>query len=539
MNLERGPQRLPDLYSLLGLEPLEADRGVIEQALKRLLARAKQAEKAQDQPAVKRAARILELGKKNLLQPQRKKLYDEQWRRVHGSPAAAAAAPAVWDYSELQPLLPAGDPQQEFDLGKSLRLAAQWPEPDYEADFAKLQGVLSSLGTAGAASQPAAEQLVDAKRADAMLVTESAEVAAEVARPQATSALAAVVARDSGRPRSLAAQMRKKRERSLLLAVGGLLASLAIVLGFVYLMLPDGKGPPSRAPTLAQTQPAGAQEDGAKPPAAVRRSGLPQVRGLEGSPDTGQANPMESLRPGRDGQAVGETATSSAAPAAAPIGEVPARTSSAAAENAGGAGVTTGATPPATVSPQVPAASVPQLSQADQAEWQTLLVDIRQLLGKQDYAQAASKLQVAEDKAQTGPQQEQLARWTTLASLARDFHTAMSEAIGGMSAGETFVVGRSTQASLVEGGAQHLVVRIRGQNQRFALTELPIGLAYAVADLRLDLESPLSLAKKAAFTLVHPPAANNELALRRAQSLMSQAIAGGAVAQDMMAVFGD
>ncbi len=126
---------------------------------------------------------------------------------------------------------------------------------------------------------------------------------------------------------------------------------------------------------------------------------------------------------------------------------------------------------------------------------------------------------------------------STVATLTEEFHGFLVDAVTGLGAAETFKVGRSLEASFIEGNETSISVKIRGQIQTFAFTELQIGLAMGLVDLKMDTEHPNSLARKAAFALVHPK--TNGLALKAGAEQMVAAAAAGAVAADMPNVFDD
>lgn len=161
--------------------------------------------------------------------------------------------------------------------------------------------------------------------------------------------------------------------------------------------------------------------------------------------------------------------------------------------------------------------------------------EVLKTLGMQDFKAAKEQLTAAESLAKTQLQRDQLKRLTSVAKLTEEFHGFLVDAINGLGAAETFKVGRSLEASFVEGSAKAISVKIRGNVQTFALTELQIGLAMGLVDLKMDTEHPNSLARKAAFTLVHPK--TNALALKAAREQMAAAAAAGAVDADMRTVF--
>src|SRR5690606_356863 len=92
---DRGPSasgRFLDLYALLGLSPLEPDQARIRQSLQRLASQIQErsqtaAQDAHSQSQVRRARKLFELGKSQLLDPTRKAKYDQQWTAVYGEPS--------------------------------------------------------------------------------------------------------------------------------------------------------------------------------------------------------------------------------------------------------------------------------------------------------------------------------------------------------------------------------------------------------------------------------------------------------------------
>ncbi|MCC6509719.1 MAG: hypothetical protein IT423_11460 [Pirellulaceae bacterium] len=188
-------QRLPNLYQLLGLKPLEADSQPIVTALKRVQAKLESLKQrtAQSVPSDEqvRLQKVLALGQKYLLDPTRKVSYDRQWSSVYGTKPASgsdtteshvvtqqvvtqqvAAQPAAssktpnkvsvdkaqvvsssvaptseaqlyWDTSLLDPLLPDGDPHAPFDMSSYLR-SSEVRDP--LAAAADLQRLIALLG---------------------------------------------------------------------------------------------------------------------------------------------------------------------------------------------------------------------------------------------------------------------------------------------------------------------------------------------------------------------------------------------------------
>lgn len=554
--------KLPNLYALLGLQPLEGDRSRIEQALRQLQAQAQATQKRNPQQAA-RMQRIVELAKQNLLNAQRKPAYDQQWQKVFAYASASVAqrkqsAEIEAAESKFLALLPPGDPEKPFDLSVAkITTAGSQPAADHAKDLAKLQSLLgaavsSTTFTSMAQDTDASEPLVQAEVLSP--VTERVASPAEMASAdfQAAAGVKRTKVRPSVVPRgkppaSLAMQLRKKRERSMLLAAAGLLASVAIVLGLIFFLVTPEKE--QSRPRLSVAPPENAAAAAANPQgptaaAAPTRSGLPSVAGLagneDGSPMAIGGNPDAQMAgsPNAADQLPSDAADlGSADPDGVPAGPMPAQQANLPQEMETPAGVPDAQA--VTPEPESQSTIVAELTEGEQAAWQAKRGKIKFLIGNQEYATAAEQIQAARADVRTPAQSQQLEQLSKLRELAQEFHAAMTEAIQGLSPAEVFTVGTSTQASFVEGNSQSLSVRIRGQNQTFPLTELPIGLAFAVADLKLDSVHPSDMARRAAFAVLHPGAIRNELAQSKARQMMADAVAAGAVSQDMLLIFSD
>ena len=533
---DNAQEQVPDLYRLLGLTPLEADPAKIQRAL---LAMQKKVETAQksDVKLAQRAAKVVALGKKNLLEAERKLAYDRTWAKAFGSaeptiiaqpqsvmspePAAEAKTPELeWDLDELESYLPAEDPRSPFDLGGFLRYSSSLPESNPTADYEKLQ---SLLGGAATATISAPESI-----SAAVLLPEYAEVDYKSQQEDLREYFVAPkksVAPLRIPPGGIAKHIRRKRSRAMWLSIGGIAGVLAVAFGIAFFLLSKPRETKTDSSQLAQLTPDKNKPklNNARPNAevstetvSVQGSGLPKVAGFDG-----QSGPKPNMREGM----VPENATMQPAePRPAPV--------------------TTPDAPPATAPPATAPVPVPTpdppaadatLTDAEKSTWSKSMKEVLKTLGMQDFKAAKVQLTAAESLAKTQLQRDQLKRLTSVAKLTEEFHGFLVDAINGLGAAETFKVGRSLEASFVEGSAKAVSVKIRGNVQTFALTELQIGLAMGLVDLKMDTEHPNSLARKAAFTLVHPK--TNALALKAAREQMATAAAAGAVDADMRTVF--
>ncbi len=516
------PDRFPDLYKLLSLQPLESDAAAIASALQSMSDRAQSASTdAKQAQRAKRAKRLVELGRLHLLSGDRKLAYDQRWEQVHGRAQATGRRQATWDYCHFEPLLPKASPQEPFDLGAYLQAGFNRDVGQFDAEFAKLQSLLA-IATQ---SQPIQ---TTAHSADSWL----APPIVSLRHPMGKSSTPSPVSR----------KIRRRRQHSMFKVMFTVLTCLLVLL-VLNLLLPSWltkSTPPSSVATQNNGSGSAAQHSTDEAASArPRRSGLPSVQGLgAGAGATGEeveSVPLTSVMPSdisRNEQADQTPKNDFPGVPVMPMDTPPPF----------GAPETMAMPAPAMDIPLIGESRVPVpsigLTDEEKATWFELLTQARQLIGEQKYQLAKEKTGTARSLAKSETQLAQLGRLEAAQILASDLQTAMVRAIAGLGAGESFLIGTSTQASFVEGDSTHLVVRIRGQNQSFTLTELPVGLAFAVADLKMP-DSPTSKACKAAFTLFHPGAASNDLALQRARTLMSEAISSGSVPDDMLSIFTD
>ncbi len=512
------PNDLPDLYRLLGIPPLEAEASKIEQALE-VVRRKALAAKESDPKLAQRASRIFALGQKNLLDAERKAAYDRAWVKSFGNPTktvpiaanveapvavAVAASELTWDMRELESYLPEEDPRAPFDFAGFLEYSENLPETNVVADYERLQvflgGVVTSTVEAAAPESVSAVSLLansapvesSTTTGGGSHLTEQFAAPANPRVPQRRNGRAAAAS-----SASLAKQMRQKRSRSFLLSVVGMMVGVGVVLGAtLYLLRKNDAQDPNQQTLLAQGgTPTPALSKGMAPvqPAVPRGSGLPRVSGLgDGDMAAMPADPnmsMTAANPPPEPAAMQPQPQPEPPATEMPAPEPP-------------------ATEMAATEPMTPAepamAADPALTDDEKAEWQKSMTAIRELLGNQEYDNAKQQLDASEKLAKTSVQRSQLKRLNTVWQLTSEYHNALVSAVAGLGAGESFVIGKSASASFIEGSATEIAIRFNGQNRTYKFTELPMGLANGLVDLKMDTENAKSLARKAAFALVHP-----------------------------------
>ncbi|MEZ6136242.1 MAG: hypothetical protein R3C53_15210 [Pirellulaceae bacterium] len=516
--------KLPDLYALLGLAALESNPEKIAAALRQVLADFKAAKAKQDLKQAARLKKVLELGKQNLLSAERKTAYDARWQAAFGSAVASDVSDAPqWDYGGLDSLLPTGDPSTKFDLAQYLKTAPVLPEVQTESDFLKLQSLLAGESPhPTAASQQVASDKEPPTVPAARPVSKSNDAVIQTS-PVSFAAQSAETAKR--KPKNLAKQLRQKRDRSLLLMVGGVLASLAILLGVLaYVLNPKT---PKADSTLARVPDPVVQPNRPTNGPRPRSSGLPQLAGLENL-DAG--NPSAAMQP--DDEPASVPSEAMPAPDEAVPSEPPMFSEPPNAPTEPEMVDPSMATPPP--APSLQPAAEPTLSDAEKANWKQSMQEVRATIAQQEYQLAIEKMAAIEPQVKTQRQKDQFRRLDVVLHLAQDFHAALVEAIAGLQAGETFKVG-STEVSFRDGSESEVSIQMEGSSQTYPLAEIPVGLAFGLVDLKLDLLHGSSLAKKAGFTIVHPK--SNDIVRAKARQLMQEAIDTGFADPDMMLAF--
>ncbi len=552
-------EQLPDLYRLLSLTPLETDSSKIQQALLEMQRKVDAAQKT-DMKLAQRAAKVITLGKKNLLDTDRKQAYDRAWTRAFGG-TTVTSAPAIetkaatleWDLDELERCLPSEDPRGVFDLGRFLRYSATLPESNLAADYEKLKQLLGGAATAVAAppEPPRSASLVP-------------DYAPPVVSPEQTEPFAPLVASHSLSvpmhripPGGFARQIRRKRNRAMWLSVGGVFGAVALVSGAaVFWALNNTKTPSKPTEQLAQVSKpdktkANAPKDFEAPPIPQTNqgSGLPKVAGLDGAAPGDMSGPTATSQTSLPEADFDPFATPSmpatslpsvpmpAAPAPAdstPNTPVPAPAPSTPTPESTPTPPEPNMTPAPEPMPTPEAAADPELTEADKAKWNKAMKELLKTLGNQDFMSAKKLMTDIEALAQTQLQKDQFKRIAKVAVLAEEYHGFLLDAISGLGPAETFSIG-SSEVAFVEGNEKVISLKIRGRLQTFKLTELQVGVANGLVDLKMDTAHPNSLARKAAFALVHPK--TNDAVLKKAREQMAEAAGSGAVEADMVGIF--
>ena len=110
--------------------------------------------------------------------------------------------------------------------------------------------------------------------------------------------------------------------------------------------------------------------------------------------------------------------------------------------------------------------------------------------------------------ANTPEHREAAARLKEVAPYVKQFRTVLAAAVQGLQAAETFKTSGGGDAAFVEATPDAVVFHVGGTNRTYQLSDLPPGLALAIADRKLSARDPASSIVKGAYLAVHPRADN-------------------------------
>jgi len=157
---------------------------------------------------------------------------------------------------------------------------------------------------------------------------------------------------------------------------------------------------------------------------------------------------------------------------------------------------------------------------AKRAAFKKAVSNVRFLMSDRDLAAARAQLKTAEANAQSQADQDQVARLDALLQNLTAFWNEVRKAVAGLQPG-TELMGRNSQAIVVETSREELVVRSEGQVHRMSIQKLPTWLVLAVV-AEIDTNAPSAKLLLGAFLAVEPGGDR-----ARARQLWQEAARGG------------
>lgn len=535
-----------DYYQVLGLEPFCSDRSQIETALQTAWGMFRKSEQSNSENNGQKTAslqivnKLLKQAQTILLDTTKKTAYDSQLAKLFEAqskqkatgqgvvPATTASIAGLARTSsktsqttpaQITPpndaeLLPAGDPMQPylapFATSSTTPLPAQIP-PNLSVGKRReeLAELFPSLMMMSLRTEEPQEQI------PAWLV--AADRKPSSAPPASMPPSSAPVDATTKAP-DLVSQLRKRRQRKNLLAVGTMILAALGLLGFatfrfvsnrVQVAKQDTKNPRSGAQVNEQgisdaSQQADGQQGAGKAPELViapNRRGknkpgteqslpdLPSViRGPEDSKASGDAQPNEPAMAESNNPV---NAAANPEPAANPT-EKPAANPTA--NPAGDAAMKPEAMPDSSAETTAP-------GESDQ--WKKSMNQARALLVAGEIQKFEEMYPKVLNQAVTKVGKAQSQRLDQAGQLYKIYIESFAEAKLKAKGTSSLKIG-ATEVSIVETTPEKLIIRSGGQNKTYEWDKLPFGIAVAISDLGLSESAPVDMAARAIYFSLHP-----------------------------------
>ena len=579
-----------DYYQVIGLEPFCADKSAIESALKIALEQIRTSEsstpanqenssQAADptgslqvvQKLLRQAQSILlDTSKKTAYDSQLAKLFESQKKqkelgknssvrtqatvgivdRTSNKPSAGTSSPTI--APNASELLPLGDPMLPFNAASiapdSFARANSALNLTPEKRRAELSELFPSLMLMSIQPEPTHEQppawLVAADRKPSAKASTLANASTRANpngsfadKDQQDAAKRTDTKSTDTKRVDLVEQLRSRRRRRNLLAVGGMVLAALGLLGFASFrfvsnrqqVAQQDRNKPAERPTdnaLGNALP-GANPSNTKTPdlnigattKGRNRKGANELP-LPELPSVGFSEP-DASSPATDNPAMAKPpvqmppdAASTPEPAPEPVPEPAPET-------------TTEPTP----------APTPEPAMANETpEWKAGMAKAKEALVSRDPGKFEPLIAAMLDKATTKLGKDQTARLDQAGQLLKIYAESFEEAKLKAKGASSLKVG-ATEVSIVESTPEKLIVRAQGKNQSYEWDKLPFGIAAAVCDLGLSDSAPVDIAARAIFFSIHPfyqeAAKSNNLVTKRIDGWFERSLGKESIRADL------
>ena len=567
-----------DYYQVIGLEPFCADKSAIESALKTALEQIRTSESStpatQENPSqaadpsgslqvVQKLLRqaqsiLLDASKKTAYDSQLAKLFESQKKqkelgknssvrtqstvgivdRTSNKPSAGTSSPTI--APNASELLPLGDPMLPFNAASiapdsfaranasSLNLTPEKRRAELSELFPSL--MLMSIQPEPTQEQPpawlvAADRKPSAKASTLANASTRANPNGSFADKDQQDAAKRTDTKSTDTKRvDLVEQLRSRRRRRNLLAVGGMVLAALGLLGFASFrfvsnrqqVAQQDRNKPAERPTdnaLGNALP-GANPSNPKTP-DLNIGATTKGRNRKGANES----PLPEL------PSVGFSepdAASTPEPAPEPVPEPAPET-------------TTEPTPAPTTEPAP--APTPEPAMANETpEWKAGMAKAKEALVSRDPSKFEPLIAAMLDKATTKLGKDQTARLDQAGQLLKIYAESFDEAKLKAKGASSLKVG-ATEVSIVESTPEKLIVRAQGKNQSYEWDKLPFGIAAAICDLGLSDSAPVDIAARAIFFSIHPfyqeAAKSNNLVTKRIDGWFERSLGKDSIRADL------
>jgi hypothetical protein len=567
-----------DYYQVIGLEPFCADKSAIESALKTALEQIRTSEsstpatqenssQAADptgslqvvQKLLRQAQTILlDTSKKTAYDSQLAKLFESQKKqkelgknssvrtqatvgivdRTSNKPSAGTSSPTI--APNASELLPLGDPMLPFNAASiapdsfarsnsALNLTPEKRRAELSELFPSL--MLMSIQPEPIQEQPPAWLVAADRKPSANASTWANPNGSFADKDQQDAAKRNDTTPTDTKRVDLVNQLRSRRRRRNLLAVGGMVLAALGLLGFASFrflsnrqqVAQQDRNKPAERPTdnaLGNALP-GAKPSNPKPPdlnigattkgrnrKGANESPLPEL------PSVGFSEPPVQMPPVQ----MPPDAASTPEPAPETVPETP-----------------TEPTPAPTTEPTP--APTPEPAMANETpEWKAGMAKAKEALVSRDPSKFEPLIAAMLDKATTKLGKDQTARLDQAGQLLKIYAESFEEAKIKAKGASSLKVG-ATEVSIVESTPEKLIIRAQGKNQSYEWDKLPFGIAAAICDLGLSDSAPVDIAARAIFFSIHPfyqeAAKSNNLVTKRIDGWFERSLGKESIRADL------
>lgn len=538
-----------DYYQVLGLEPFCKDKSQIESALQTAWEslRASSAPDASSSEAKSASVQIinkllrqaqtilLDSTKKTAYDSQLAKLFEAQKKqKASGQAVTSATTPAIAGLARTSSksaqasqgpvaapndtqLLPAGDPMQPYMAPFTNPPAGTLP-PQLPPDLSvrnlsvdkrreELAELFPSLMMMSLQTEEPQEQI------PAWLIAADRKPTHAAANSAAHSAANSAPSDSPASPPDLVGQLRKRRKRNNLLAVGTMILAALSLLGFatyrfvsnrVQVAKQDTKSPRNQGKLDEQASVGGDSQAGGKAPELViapnrgRKNKSSSEEPLPALPSVnrgdGEATPAGTAQANEPAMAQATKPDEGAKPAPEKMPEPMPE-------------------PEATAKPESEVPMKPQANPEPSAEpaatgesdaWKKSMTEARELLVQGDIKKFEEVFPSLLDKAVTKAGKAQSQRLDQAGQLYRIYVDSFEEAKKKARGTSTLKIGNNTEVSIVESTPEKLIIKAAGQNKTYEWGKLPFGIAVAISDLGLSESAPVDMAARAIYFSLHP-----------------------------------
>lgn len=576
-----------DYYQVIGLEPFCTDKSAIESALKTALEQIRTSESSnpatQEKPSqtadptgsLQVVQKLLRQAQSILLDPSKKTAYDSQLaqlfesqkkqkelgknapsrtqatvgivERTSNRPSAGTSSPTI--APNASELLPMGDPMLPFNPASiapdSFARASSSLNLTPEKRRAELSELFPSLMLMSIQPEPTQEQppawLVAADRKPSANASTRANPNGSIADKDQLDAAKRSETKSTETNRvDLVEQLRSRRRRRNLLAVGGMVLAALGLLGFASFrflsnrqqVAQQNRNKPADRPTenLQGNAILGADPSNAKPPdlkigasTKGRNRKGPNESPLPELPSVGFSTPDASL-PMTDNPAMAKP------PVQVPPVQVPP-------DAPGNPDAPSNPEPAPETPPEPTPVPTPEPAMANETpEWKAGMAKAKEALVSRDPSKFEPLIAAMLDKATTKLGKDQTARLDQAGQLLKIYAESFEEAKIKAKGASSLKVG-ATEVSIVESTPEKLIIRAQGKNQSYEWDKLPFGIAAAICDLGLSESAPVDIAARAIFFSIHPfyqeAAKSNNLVTKRIDGWFERSLGKESIRADL------